>query len=55
MRKEVILQAIIEANKLGFKQVEVIDYIESDSATEDDRLRLVTIWGGTDTTTDSVD
>ena len=41
MDKEVILKAIILANKLGARGIQVTDYIESTSAMQSPDLRLV--------------
>lgn len=41
METEVIRQALMEASKLGYKGLQVVDFIEPEGATEDNRLRLV--------------
>ena len=45
MTREAIRDAIVRANKLGARGVEVIDYIEPSSATDSDRIMLVIRWG----------
>jgi hypothetical protein len=41
MKSEVILDAIIRANKLGAKGVQVVNFIEPSLTTQDDLLFLV--------------
>lgn len=40
MTKEVILQALKEANKFGYHNMEVVDYLEPETAADSPYLRL---------------
>lgn len=42
MRKEIIRDAIVKANKLGFHGIKVVDYVESATAASEDNLLLTT-------------
>lgn len=41
---DMIQEAIIEANILGKNGIEVIDYIEPQSAAEDPKLKLIGVY-----------
>ena len=45
MTKEEIQKALIKANKLGARGIQVVGYIELGSATESPELRLITQQG----------
>lgn len=42
MRREIIQEAITKANKLGFRGIKVVDYVELASAASEDNLLLIT-------------
>ena len=42
MKEEVILEAIIQANRLGTAGIQVVGYAESQTAAQDERLMLIT-------------